>query len=121
MKVIKIEELPEEERVHELFSGKITAKRVVSKDIGAQDLSLTIVSFPKGIRNYFHAHEFDQAIWILSGKGVVADEKNTYEALPGMVFFIPRGEKHWHGASKDNDFTHISILRPGKPTKILKG
>ena len=119
-KVIKIDDVPGTEIVGELFSGKVTAKRPVTKDIGAQDLRLSIITFPKGVRNYYHSHEFDQALWILSGKGIVADEKNRYEALPGMVFFIPRGEKHWHGASEDSEFSHISILRPGKPTEIFK-
>jgi len=120
MKVIEIDGLSERELTHELFSGKVKAKTVVSKELGAKDLSLSIISFPKGVRNYFHAHEFDQVLWILSGKGIVADEEREYEALPGMAFFIPGGERHWHGASEESDFSHISILRPGKPTRILK-
>ena len=120
LKVIMIDELPETELVRELFSGKVKVKRVVSKDTGSRDLSLSIITFPKGVRNYFHSHEFDQVLWILSGKGIVADEKNQYEAVPGMTFFIPSGEKHWHGASEDSDFSHISILRPGKLTGIFK-
>lgn len=120
MKVIRFNKIPDTEISHELFTGEVTAKRIVNKDIGAQDLSLSIVSFPKGVINHFHAHEFDQVLWILEGKGIVADENEEYEALPGMAFFIPRGERHWHGASKDSSFSHISILRPGKPTRILK-
>ncbi len=121
MKIFKIREVPEEELVYELFSGKVKAKRIINKDVGARDLSVSVISFPKGVRNYFHSHEFDQVLWILSGKGIVADERGQYEAAPGMAFFIPRGEKHWHGASEDSDFSHISILRPGKPTRMFKG
>ena len=120
MKVIKIDEVPETELVQELFSGKVKAKRIVSEDTGSRDLSVSIISFPRGVRNYLHAHEFDQVLWILSGRGIVADERKEYEAKPGMAFFIPRGERHWHGASEDSEFSHISILRPGKPTKMFK-
>jgi len=120
LKVIKIDEIPETKISHELFTGEVAVKRIINKEVGAQDLSLSIVSFPKCVVNHFHAHEFDQVLWILEGKGIAADENKEYEALPGMVFFIPRGERHWHGASEESSFTHISILRPGKPTRILK-
>ncbi|MEM2922131.1 MAG: hypothetical protein QXF26_07425 [Candidatus Bathyarchaeia archaeon] len=39
--------------------------------------------------------------------------------VPGTVFLIPAGENHWHGATDDSDFTHISILRPGE-TRVRK-
>jgi quercetin dioxygenase-like cupin family protein len=27
-----------------------------------------------------------------------------------MAFFIPAGEKHWHGSVDENKFSHISII-----------
>jgi len=28
--------------------------------------------------------------------------------------FIPAGEKHWHGATRDSAFSHIAIMPPGE-------
>jgi len=112
--VVKINEVHAEKRTGGIFTGTVEAKPLVDESIGAQDLNLTVISFPPGIRNKLHAHSHDQVLYILSGKGIVATEKEEITAEPGMVFLIPRGEKHWHGAISDSSFSHISILRPGK-------
>lgn len=114
MKMIRVEDVPTEARSGGIFTGTIESKALVGESIGALDLKLDIISFPPGVRNKFHSHSYDQALYILSGKGIVATEKEEVTAEPGMVFFIPRGETHWHGATKDSAFSHISILRPGE-------
>lgn len=114
MKVVKIAEVKPENRTGGMFLGTVESKPLVGESIGATDLKLDIVSFPPGVRNKFHTHTYDQALYILSGKGIVASEKEEVIAEPGMLFFIPRGEKHWHGATKTSSFSHISILRPGE-------
>lgn len=35
---------------------------------------------------------------------------------PGSVVEIPAGVKHWHGSTKDSEFTHIAIEVPGENT-----
>lgn len=35
---------------------------------------------------------------------------------PGMVIFVSPGEAHWHGATKDSSFAHLSII--GQPHKL---
>lgn len=114
MRVITIGEVQAESRTGGIFLGTVESKPLVGESIGAVDLKLDIITFPPGVRNKFHSHSYDQVLYILSGKGIVATEKEEVIAEPGMLFFIPRGEKHWHGATKDSSFSHISILRPGK-------
>jgi quercetin dioxygenase-like cupin family protein len=114
LKVIKIDEIPDQERSGGIFTGTVKIKGLVTEAIGSKDLNVSIVHFPKGVRNIFHNHTYDQALYILGGKGTVATEKEQVTAVPGMAFFIPAGENHWHGATQDSDFTHISILRPGE-------
>lgn len=36
--------------------------------------------------------------------------------MPGDVVYIEPGVKHWHGASKDSWFSHLSIEVPGENT-----
>jgi quercetin dioxygenase-like cupin family protein len=45
----------------------------------------------------------------LSGKGIVANEHEELMAMPGMIFFIPAGEKHWHGATPESSFSHLYV------------
>ncbi len=99
-----------------IFTGKVELQRVVHKDIGAEGLSITLVYFPPGVRNVFHTHDYEQCLWILNGKGIVASEDEEYIAEKGMAFFIPPGEKHWHGAVDDHPFSHISIIGGGART-----
>jgi len=114
MKIIKIEDVPEVSRSGGIFTGTVALKPLVGNKTGAKDLSVTIVNFPRGVRNTFHTHTYDQVLFVLSGKGTIANEKHQVTLSEGMVSFIPAGEKHWHGASEDSEFSHISILRPGQ-------
>lgn len=117
MKIIKIKDVPEIARSGGIFTSTVHTKALVGSETGAKDISVTIVSFPKGVRNNFHSHAYDQVLYILSGKGIVADEKQQVIATEGMVAFIPAGEKHWHGATEDSDFSHIAITRLASETK----
>lgn len=114
MKVLRVEDAPEVFRSGGIFTGTVSQKRLISEEIGAKDLSISIVSFPKGVRNIFHTHVYDQVLYVLSGKGIVSDEKQECVVTSGTVIFIPAGEKHWHGATDDSDFSHLSITRPAE-------
>jgi quercetin dioxygenase-like cupin family protein len=109
MKTIKISDIKVIKRTGGIFTGPVEIQSVVNTDTPSEDLSIAIVSFPAGVKNVFHTHTSDQLLWILSGKGIVADEKEEVIATPGMAFFIPAGERHWHGATDDEAFSHISI------------
>jgi quercetin dioxygenase-like cupin family protein len=37
-----------------------------------------------------------------------------------MVAFISSGEEHWHGATEDSSFSHISILGQPHEFKTVK-
>jgi quercetin dioxygenase-like cupin family protein len=110
MKVIRIENIPEIPRA--TYKGEIRIKTLVSQEVGARDFKIAIATFPKGARSAFHTHTFDQVHIVLSGKGIIADEKQEVVFTEGMVAFIPAGERHWHGATEDNEFTHLSIMGP---------
>jgi len=110
MKSIKIDEVKVEKTSGGIFTGTVDVQRILNETIESKDLSVAVVSFPPGIRNVFHTHDRDQLLWILSGKGVVASENEEAIATPGMAFLIPAGEKHWHGATENSSFSHISII-----------
>jgi quercetin dioxygenase-like cupin family protein len=110
MRKLDFKEIETSIRSGGIFTGEVELQRIIHKDMGAKGLSVTFVHFPPGIRNTWHTHNYEQCLWILNGKGIVASEKEEHIAEEGMAFFIPPREKHWHGALDEIPFSHISII-----------
>jgi len=110
MKKIIIDKIKVIERSGGIFTGIVNIQRLLNEDVKSEDLNIAVVSFPMGVKNVFHKHDSDQLLWILSGRGIVATVDEEIIATPGMAFFIAAGEKHWHGATEDSSFSHISII-----------
>jgi quercetin dioxygenase-like cupin family protein len=64
------------------------------------------------VRNKFHSHSDEQILIITSGKGIIATETEQKDITEGDIVIIPANEKHWHGATKDSEFSHIYISKP---------
>ena len=111
MKIVKMNEIPKEPYVNPLFTGPEVTRQPLLSD--SKDLRLGIVNFGKGIRNKFHTHDGDQVLIITAGKGLVVTEKEEKIVTVGDIVLFPAGEKHWHGATKDSEFSHIFITRAG--------
>jgi quercetin dioxygenase-like cupin family protein len=92
--------------------GPVHRKELVSaKDTGG--FSVLLVSFGPGARLNFHAHTYEQILYVTEGKGIVATKKDEKTVTVGSVIYIAPGEVHWHGATKDSSFSHIAIQKPG--------
>jgi len=111
MKIVKVNKIPKVPFIDSLFTGSDVTKQPLVSD--SKDLDLYIVNFGKGIRNRFHTHNGDQVLIIVSGKGIVATEKENRIVTPGDIVVFQAGEKHWHGATEDSDFSHIVITKGG--------
>jgi quercetin dioxygenase-like cupin family protein len=111
MKIIKINDIPKEPYITPLFTGpNVTIQPLVTK---SKDLRVSIVNFGKGVRNKFDAHDGDQVLIITAGKGFVATEKEKKVVTVGEIVLFQAGEKHWHGATEDSEFSHIVVTRAG--------
>jgi 4-carboxymuconolactone decarboxylase len=111
MKIIRMSEVVKEPYIHPLFTGKDVTKQVLVPD--SKEFDLSIVNFGKGVRNKFHAHDSEQILIITAGKGIVATDKEKRVVTQGDIVLIPAGEKHWHGATEDSEFSHIYVTRLG--------
>ena len=85
MQVRRIDKVKDEPTSGGIFTGEVSIRRIFGKETGANDLNISLVSFPAGVRNTWHSHEQDQCLWILSGKGKVASREKEYSAEPGMA------------------------------------
>jgi quercetin dioxygenase-like cupin family protein len=118
LKVIDIGNAPSADSVGGIFvGGTVNMKTLIDKNLGAQEMKAAIVTFAAGARTKMHVHSHEQILYILSGKGIVASEEEEHVATPGMIFLIPAGEKHWHGATEKSSFSHLYVYNSETETK----
>ena len=118
MKIVKISKVHKEPYVRPLFTGPDVTRQALVPD--GKEFNVNIVNFGKGVRNKFHAHNSDQVLIVTAGRGIVATEKEEHVVTEGDVVFFPAGEKHWHGATEDSQFSHIYVTRGGSETTQLE-
>ncbi|MBA4391938.1 MAG: cupin domain-containing protein [Desulfobacca sp.] len=111
MHVIKIGEVKKEAATSSLFTGPEVTRQVLLPE--SKEFNADVVNFGKGVRNKFHAHDGEQILIVTSGKGYITTEAEKKLIVPGDVVIIPAGEKHWHGAVEDSEFSHIYVSRLG--------
>ena len=117
MHVVSINDVPKTPRETPLFTGEVTAQPLIPE---GGDYNMAVVNFGKGVRNKFHTHESDQILIVTAGKGIVATEQEKREVTVGDVILFPAGEKHWHGATEESEFSHIYIFKAGQQTTQLE-
>jgi len=100
------------------YGGKVTRQPLIGGSRTDQ-FNFSLVSFYGGAKNHFHTHTSDQILFATHGAGIVANESEEVVMKAGDTAFIPAGEKHWHGASDDHDFFHISLTRPDSQTEMF--
>jgi quercetin dioxygenase-like cupin family protein len=112
VRVVKLSDVPAEVSADKIFRGKVKVQRIIGQSEG--ELRVSVVNFSPGSRNVFHTHTFGQILYVTEGKGIVATEDEEVTVTPGTLIFIPAGENHWHGATKDSSFAHLAIMPPGR-------
>ncbi len=111
MKIIKSNQIKKEQVNTPLFTGTDVTRQVLLPE--SKEYEMSIVCFGKGIRNKFHTHDAEQVLIVTGGRGIVATEDTERVITVGDVILIPAGEKHWHGATTDSDFSHIYFFKKG--------
>jgi len=111
MRVMRVDNLQVAPDPLGLFFGKVERQNLVEK--GTAGLVVAMVKFEPGAGNRMHAHTGEQVLVVTEGKGVVATEKEQQIVTAGTVVYIPANEMHWHGATGDSAFAHLSIQTPG--------
>ncbi|MBP2684108.1 MAG: cupin 2 conserved barrel domain protein [Deltaproteobacteria bacterium] len=111
MKIVSMHGVPKEHFPNPIFTGPDVTRQLLVPD--SKEFTVNVVNFGKGVRNRFHSHDSEQILIVTSGKGIVATEKEERVVTEGDIVLIPPGEKHWHGATRDSDFSHIYVSRLG--------
>ena len=109
MKVINTRQPEKKPFAGPLFTGPDVTLQTLLPE--SKDYDVNVVNFGKGVRNRLHVHDCEQILIVTAGKGIVATETEQRAVTAGDIIFFTAGEKHWHGATEDSDFSHIYISR----------
>jgi quercetin dioxygenase-like cupin family protein len=84
----------------------------MSEALGTDALQINVLFFEPGVRSRPHTHPYDQVLYYVSGKGVVAIEGGEDQIVEaGEFVLLPPSVPHMHGASEDGPACHISLMR----------
>lgn len=93
----------------ETFTGDVYLNNIAQNG----GVAIANVTFDKGCINDWHVHDHVQILMGTMGEGYAQIEGQEAQLMKvGDVVVIPAGTKHWHGATKNSQFTHISISGP---------
>lgn len=98
------------------LGGKVVTQPILEEAHKGDKIQVINVAFAAGARNKFHTHTSEQILIVTQGKGIVATKEKEHTVTPGMVVYVAPLEEHWHGATADSAFSHLSIL--GDPHKF---
>jgi quercetin dioxygenase-like cupin family protein len=107
VKVVKMSQVSKEPFELPIFTGSDVTLQVLLPE--SKEFNVNVVNFGKGIRNKFHVHDSEQVLIVTAGRGIIATETDQEVITAGDVVLIPAGEKHWHGATEESEFSHIYI------------
>jgi hypothetical protein len=91
------------------FTGDVYLNSVANEG----GVSMANVTFEKGCINKWHVHDHVQILMGVMGEGYCQKEGEDAQLIQvGDVVVIPAGVKHWHGATHESQFTHMSVSGP---------
>jgi quercetin dioxygenase-like cupin family protein len=119
MKIVDLKSVEENEIAAPLFTGgKVHLQPLLEEEFGGDKIQVVNVKFAPGARNKFHTHTTEQILFVLEGEGIAATRDEERLVTPGTLVYFDAGEEHWHGATKESSFAHLSILNPQQEMKI---
>ena len=93
----------------EYFTGTVWLNLLLPND-SALNCQIGNVVFEPGARNNWHMHPGGQILIVTEGTGYYQEKGKPIQLIrKADVIKILPGIEHWHGASRDSEFTHIAI------------
>ncbi|MBD3878383.1 MAG: cupin domain-containing protein [Quinella sp. 1Q5] len=91
------------------FTGQTFLAPLSTKD----SINVANVTFIDGAHTFWHIHHGTCQILVAeSGAGYVQIwGQEPVKLIPGVVFTVPEGVKHWHGAAPGKMMQHLSIMQ----------
>lgn len=91
------------------FTGTVWQEPVIEAPDPARVRALRVTFLP-GARTAWHTHPLGQTLHVLSGVGRIGTRDGPVRMIrAGDTVWIPPGEEHWHGATRDQTMCHLGI------------
>ncbi len=104
---------------NKFFTGTTYLTRLCENDT-TWNSSIANVTFEPGARTNWHKHSGGQILLVTAGEGRYQEKGKEIQIIKkGDVVKIPPNVEHWHGASPDGWFAHISI-EPNLPNNTTQ-
>lgn len=92
------------------FTGEVSNQRLVTAD-DETPCQASNVTFSAGARTRWHSHTGTQILICTAGRGWYQEKGQPAQTLKaGDRVNIRPGTVHWHGAARDSEFSHISVI-----------
>ena len=95
------------------YEKYFTGRTFLAPLTSGQSMGVANVTFVDGAHTFWHIHHGSCQILVTeSGAGYVQIwGQEPVELMPGIVFTVPEGVKHWHGAAPGKIMQHLSIMQ----------
>ncbi len=104
-----------------LHGGKGTFRVLIDEEIsGAKNFSFLVNTSNAGTKGSAHTHDVEHCWYILSGKGTMYMENESFEIGPEMAIYTPPHILHKVDVAPDEDLTYVVIYAPPGPEQQLK-
>ncbi len=91
------------------FTGNVWLQMLVPSDT-VYNSNIGSVTFASGARTKWHYHPGGQLLLITEGKGLYQEKGQPIKLIKkGEVIKCPQNVVHWHGATPNDEMTHIAI------------
>lgn len=86
-----------------------------SENVGASGLEVRYTEMLPGQVHQLHAHDVQEILFVLSGKGSHIDEEQQLTIESGNVIYVPAGAKHRHECIGNQPLKFLVIFSGSKP------
>src|SRR6267378_2180367 len=92
------------------FTGRAASRELLPGRKPALPTTAAVVRFEPGARNYWHAHEGGQLLYVVEGTGWVQARGAAAQRIGvGDAVSVGPNEEHWHGARRSGSLAHIVV------------
>jgi len=96
-------------------TGDRTFRLLVDKDLGCERVTQFVGVIPPGTSPH-HYHTYEEAIFILQGRGIVWADDECCEFSAGTSIYLPIGQRHMLENTGDDDVRLLGVFYPsGSP------
>jgi mannose-6-phosphate isomerase-like protein (cupin superfamily) len=98
-----------------IAAGDRTFKLLAGKEVGCQQVTQFVGEIPPG-RAPMHHHTYEEALYILEGRGQLLTEGGSEEFGPGSSIYLPRGLSHCLENTGSENVKLLGVFHPsGSP------